>query len=89
MKDKFSKTRDRLARIAYTIMGLTVLATGLLHVRSGGLVYHNYKGLGVFAPVAVIGGLILLYGVAFQWASFRPSNKQPNEKQDDEGKHKH
>ena len=90
MKDKFNKSRDRFVRITYGVIGLLLLAVGALHIISGRLVYQNYKGLGVFAPIAVIAGLIVLYGVIFRWQLFRDADRRRNKEDDkDDSTKKH
>ncbi len=78
MKDKSNKSRDRFVRITYGFLALFLIMLGGVHIFSGSLTYENFKGLGVFAPVTVIIGLILLYGVIFQWGLLRDADKKRN-----------
>jgi hypothetical protein len=50
------------------LIALTLTATGLSPILSEGrMFYLNWKGAAVFAPIAVIIGLFLLYLVIFKW----------------------
>jgi hypothetical protein len=50
------------------LIALTVIATGLSPILSkGGMFYSNWRGVFVFAPIAVIVGLFLLYLAIFKW----------------------
>lgn len=50
------------------LIALTLIATGLSPILSEGRTFYlNWKGAAVFAPIAVIIGLFLLYLVIFKW----------------------
>jgi hypothetical protein len=67
--DKIKK-RKRFGRIVYFLLGILLTTTGVLSVLSGKFVYHNYRGLIVFGPYVIIGGLLLLFVVIFRWKQF-------------------
>jgi uncharacterized membrane protein len=96
MKDKYNKSRDRFVRATFGFIALFLTALGVFHVFTGRLTYHNAWGLGVFAPITIIVGLILLYIVIFRWSQFRESElygnkrrKKEEDKNDLSKKHKH
>jgi len=91
VKDKYNKSRDRFIRITYGFLGLFLIMLGMAHIVTGSLTYQNYKGLGVFAPITVVIGLTVLYGVIFRWTLFRDADKKRNKeegKNDSSKKHK-
>ena len=50
------------------LIALTLTVTGLSPIFSEGRTFYlNWKGAAVFAPIAVIIGLFLLYLVIFKW----------------------
>lgn len=55
------------ARVAMLLVAASLLLSGLRDISSGDLHYSNYWGGAVFAPVAVIVGLFLLFGVIWKW----------------------
>ena len=96
MKDKYNKSRDRFVRVTTGFIALFLITLGVVHVFGGSPVYKNALGLGVFAPVTIILGLILLLIVIFRWSQFRESSlygnaklKKDEEKHDSSKKHKH
>jgi uncharacterized membrane protein len=96
MKDKYNKSRDRFVRVTTGFIALFLIMLGVVHVIGGRPVYQNAWGLGVFAPVTIIVGLILLFIVIFRWSQFRESalygnarRKKDEDKHDSSKKHKH
>ena len=96
MKDKYNKSRDRFVRVIIGFMALFFAMLGVVCVFRGRPVYQNAWGQGVFAPVTILVGLILLFIVLFRWSQFRESalygiarRKRYEEKRDLSKKHKH
>ena len=62
------KRRERIYQGFAILIALTLIATGLSPILSkGGVFYVNWRGALVFAPIAVIAGVFLLYVVIFKW----------------------
>lgn len=62
------KRAKRIYQVFAILIALTLIATGLSPILSkGDMIYFNWRGAMVFAPFAILGGLLLLYVVIFKW----------------------
>lgn len=65
---KMKKIAKRIYQGFAILISLTLITTGLSPILfEGRTFYLNWKGATVFAPIAVIIGLFLLYLVIFKW----------------------
>jgi hypothetical protein len=69
--------RSKRGRIAAIVASLFLIALGTATVLEGNLEWRNYWGGLVFAPVAILFGLLLLYAAIFRWDKM---NKPPGDK---------
>ena len=71
MNDFKDKLRQSLwtGRIALMFVGLSLVLTGVAVLPRGRLHYQNYWGGSVFAPVALVVGLMALVMVVVRWRS--------------------
>jgi hypothetical protein len=58
------------ARLGIFCLGLGLLSLALGTLLKGASFYQNYWGGAVYAPIALIFGLLFLYGATFGWSSF-------------------
>ena len=56
-------------RIALTFVGFSLVLTGAAALRTGRLHYQNYWGGSVFAPLAIVVGIMALVVVIVRWRS--------------------
>ena len=61
-------SRRKANRIAVVIAGSILIITGIISIITGQLQYTNYWGGLVFAPVAILAGILAIY-----IAIYRPS----------------
>ena len=65
---KMKKRSKRIYQGFAILIALTVTATGLSAILAyGQLNYLNWRGAIVFAPFAIVGGLLFLYVAIFKW----------------------
>jgi hypothetical protein len=69
--------QSKRGRIAAIAASLFLIAFGVAMVLGGKLEWQNYWGGLVFAPVAILFGLLLLYAAIFRWDKM---NKPPGDK---------
>ena len=56
------------ARIGAILVALMIIGTGSIPLLlKGNLFYSNWRGALVFAPLAVLVGIFLLYLILFKW----------------------
>ncbi len=67
------KNVEKSGRIFIGFFGVILLFMGVTHVLRGDLNYSNYWGGVVFAPFAIVVGVLLLFIVVFKWDSFEDS----------------
>lgn len=76
MKDVDDR-RDMLAgtkpiyRLGVVCLGLLMLATGVLVVMNGRTHFQNYWGAPVFAPFAIVIGLLIIVAMIISWVRDR------------------
>jgi len=63
-------------RIALIFVGLSLVLTGAAALQSGRLHYQNYWGGSVFAPLAIVGGLMALVMVIVRWRSLNETGPE-------------
>ena len=61
------KKRERLARVSSVCFSLLLILTGVAALLRGRLVYSNYWGGVVFAPFAILMGVLVIWIVVFKW----------------------
>jgi len=61
------KRRELLARLGIGFFGVILVMMGLSSIYSGNLNYSNYWGGVVFAPLAIVIGILVLIIVVFKW----------------------
>ena len=61
------KKQDRLGKIFVSFFAILIILLGISSFFNGKLNYSNYWGGVVFAPIAIIIGLLLLYIIWFKW----------------------
>jgi len=77
-----SDIKDRLrqslwpGRIALMFVGLSSVLTGAAALQSGRLHYQNYWGGFVFAPLAIVVGLVALVMVIVRWRSLNATDRK-------------
>ncbi len=59
--------RKPVLRVVSVLLGLLLILQGISWIVRGNLNYLHYWGGIVFAPLAVLVGLIFVYLVIFQW----------------------
>ena len=71
MKDLKERFRQSLwpGRIALMLVGLSLVLTGAAALRDGRLHYQNYWRGSVFAPLAIVIGIMALVMVILRWRS--------------------
>jgi tellurite resistance protein TehA-like permease len=72
------KRRELFARLGLGFFGTIIILMGLSSIYSGNLNYSNYWGGVVFAPIAIIIGILVLIVVIFRWKTFDPMSKDEN-----------
>lgn len=72
------KKRELYARIGLGIFAAILILMGLLRILQGELNYTNYWGGIVFAPVAIIIGILVLIIVFFRWKVMSKLSKDIN-----------
>ena len=81
--------REFLTRIVLGFFGIILIFIGVSSIYNGILNYSNYWGGIVFAPVAIIMGVLVLVIVTFRWKALhqksnnKNSNKYKTRKHDD------
>jgi uncharacterized membrane protein YcjF (UPF0283 family) len=68
---KESKLKKIFLQSFACLIALAVAATGIRHLLKGDTSYQNWWGGLVFAPLTIIGGILLLYVVIFKWDKLR------------------
>jgi len=66
-----SNLKNIFLRAGAILIALAVLSTGLRHLLKGNTSYQNWWGGLVFAPLTIVGGLLLLFIVIFKWDKIR------------------
>jgi len=62
-----AKAKGLLSRIAFFLIALAVITTGIASVAGKIYIYRNYWGNRVLGPFAIAGGTLLLYTLIFRW----------------------
>jgi hypothetical protein len=65
-KKKVPRSRC-LNQVIFVLLALCIIFLGIGALLKGDLVYRNYWGGAVFAPMAIAIGLFILYVVLFRW----------------------
>jgi hypothetical protein len=65
------------ARAAMLLLGASLLLSGSREILSSDFHYSNYWGGGVFAPLAIVIGVLLLAGAIWKWRTLTTTEKQP------------
>ena len=68
--------RKPFYRALFLIFGATIIGVGIGPLRHGRLSYENWWGGLVFAPFAIIFGIIIVLGALFKPAIFGKATKQ-------------
>jgi len=58
---------NRLGRVIFLLVGLSLIAAGARPLLTGDLFYSNYWGGPVFGPLAIAIGMFCLYLAVFRW----------------------
>jgi hypothetical protein len=58
---------ERLGRVIFTLVALSLILAGILALLKGDLFYGYYWGGPVFAPLAIAIGVFCLYLSVFRW----------------------
>ncbi len=61
------KKQERLVRFTFVFVGLILVLFGAAKLLKGETNYSNYWGELVFAPVAILVGILALYISLFRW----------------------
>lgn len=72
------KRRELFARLVLGFFGTIIIVMGLSSIYSGNFNYSNYWGGVVFAPIAIIIGILVLIVVIFRWKTFDPMFRDDN-----------
>ena len=59
-RDRDSSSQKRRAGLLFALMGFAIINLGVLALLQGRLHYANYWGGAVFAPFALLGGLLVI-----------------------------
>ena len=70
------KKRELYARIGLGIFGIILVLMGIFNIIRGELNYTNYCGGIVFAPVAIIIGILILIIVFFRWRTMNQLSEE-------------
>ena len=65
--------RERYSKIALIVMALFLILHGTVAIVENRWTYGNYWGGGVFAPVAIVMGVLFIYIVIFRYDAFKKS----------------
>lgn len=65
-RDSFGRIKP-IYRLGVVLLGLLMLATGVLVVMSGKTHFQNYWGAPVFAPFAIVIGLLIILAMIISW----------------------
>lgn len=70
--------RNVLARGCCLLAALFTIGLAMAKIATGNLLYSNYWGGLVFAPLVLVGGLVFLAAVLFRWRKLqqRPGDKK-------------
>jgi len=81
------KRRELLGRLGLGFFGIILVLMGLSSIHKGELNYENYWGGVVFAPVAIIMGILVLIIVIFRWKAMNQMSKNENPSNHKTNKH--
>ena len=57
----------KFSRFMFGFIAVILIALGAYMLNRGFLFFENYWGGAVFAPMVIVGGILLLYVVIFRW----------------------
>jgi hypothetical protein len=63
--------RDRYNKIAFIVLGLILIFQGAAGIMGNRWTYSNYWGGGVFAPFAILMGVLFIYIAIFRYDAFK------------------
>ena len=61
----------------FLVLSIAMMLGGLATMQAGDIHYSNYWGGAVFAPFAIVAGLLLMIFVLFAWRKFAGSTDAP------------
>ena len=64
------KTRNILEKIFGTLVATIFISIGVLTLVQGELVFSNYWGGVIFAPLGILLGIFILYILWFKWKDY-------------------
>jgi cbb3-type cytochrome oxidase subunit 3 len=65
--------KERLGKAGLIVMALFLIFYGIVAIVENRWTYENYWGGGVFAPVAILFGCLVIYVVVFRYDALKKS----------------